>query len=189
MLVGPFVRDPATSVVLRVVLRVLMAPWWARMSWKAYLPKLYAGRKPGDFDSYRAAVSAAMTKPGHVRAFSLTTRTRHDAAAAALSSVTAPTLVIMGEADPDFPDPAVEANWIVGQLSGTVLMVAEAGHYPQAQRPELVAPAVVAFAHEVHRRADAEPLQARCRDGGVATTGRDRGQDRTGRRFRSSSCW
>ena len=153
VLVGPFVRPPSASALQRLAFRVLMAPLWARMSWNAYLPKLYAGRKPADFAQYRAAVTAAMKKPGHATAFSLTTHTSHDAPAAALKSVTAPTLVIMGEADPDFPDPAAEAQWIADRLNGTVLMVPESGHYPQAQRPDLVAPAVEAFAGRVHRRA------------------------------------
>lgn len=153
VLVGPFVRPPAASALQRVEFRVLMSAPWARMSWNAYLPKLYAGRKPDDFAQYRAEVSAAMKKPGHAKAFSLTTHTSHDAAAAALSSVIAPTLVIMGEADPDFPDPAAEAQWIANHLKGTVLMVPESGHYPHSQQPELVAPAIAAFANEVHRRA------------------------------------
>jgi pimeloyl-ACP methyl ester carboxylesterase len=153
VLVGPSARPPAGSAVQRLEFRVLMAPLWARMAWNAYLPKLYAGQKPVDFAQYRADVSAAMKRPGHTKAFSLTTRTSHDGPAAALNSVTAPTLVIMGEADPDFPDPAVEARWIADQLKGTVLMVPESAHYPQAQRPELVAPAILAFAQEVHRRA------------------------------------
>ena len=153
VLVGPFVRPPSASAVQRLEFRALMAPLWARMSWNAYLPKLYAGRKPADFAEYRADVSAALKKPGYAKAFSRTTRTSHDAAAEALKSVTAPTLVIMGDADPDFPDPAAEAQWIADQLKGTVLMVPESGHYPQAQRPDLVAPAVEAFAGGVHRRA------------------------------------
>lgn len=153
VLVGPFVRPPTTSKLQLLEFRALMAPWWARMAWNAYLPKLYAGRKPADFAEYRAQVSAAMKKPGYAKAFSLTTRLRHDGPAAALNSVTAPTLVIMGEADPDFPDPAVEAQWIADRLHGTVLMVPESGHYPQAQQPQLVAPAIEAFAHQVHQRA------------------------------------
>jgi len=131
----------------------MMAPQWARPAWNSYLPKLYAGRKPDDFAQYRAAVGTAMGTRGHTEAFSLTSRTRHAAAAAALGSVRAPALVIMGELDPDFTQPAVEADWISEQLNGRVLMVAEAGHYPQAQRPDLVGPAIVAFANDVQRHA------------------------------------
>jgi len=41
----------------------------------------------------------------------------------------------MGERDPDFPDPHGEAQWIAQALHGEVVMVPEAGHYPQSQQP------------------------------------------------------
>jgi hypothetical protein len=44
VLVGPFVRNGKTSMMQRLLLRVAMAPPWAAISWKSYLPKLYAGR-------------------------------------------------------------------------------------------------------------------------------------------------
>src|SRR5271167_4994302 len=43
---------------------------------------------------------------------SRTTRTSHDLAEARLADVTAPALVVMGEQDPDFPDPRAEGDWI-----------------------------------------------------------------------------
>jgi pimeloyl-ACP methyl ester carboxylesterase len=49
-----------------------------------------------------------------------------------------------------WPDPAAEARFIAGALSADVLMVPDAGHYPQAEYPERVNPAVVAFAQRVH---------------------------------------
>jgi pimeloyl-ACP methyl ester carboxylesterase len=59
----------------------------------------------------------------------------------------------MGELDRDFDDPAAEAAWIAGKLGGEVLMVPESGHYPHAQRPDLVVPAVTEFARKVTARA------------------------------------
>lgn len=153
VLIGPFVREHGTPVAMRWMLRLMMAQPWAPASWSGYLPKLYAGMKPADFEDYRKDVRVALKRPGHARAFSLTTRTRHDASAAALSAVTAPTLVIMGELDPDFPAPAQEAKWIADRLHADVLMVPDAGHYPQAQRPELVGPALSAFARDLTRHA------------------------------------
>ena len=55
----------------------------------------------------------------------------------------APTLVVMGEKDPDWRDPAAEARWVADRLAGEQLMVPGAGHYPQAEYPEVVGPAVV----------------------------------------------
>ncbi len=149
VLVGPFVRDGAVSWWQRLALRVALAAPWAALTWKAYLPKLYAGRRPEDLDEHVAAVVASLRRPGYAAAFSRTTRLSHQPAAASLDHVAAPTLVVMGELDPDFPDPAAEADWIAEQLSAEVLMVPEAGHYPQAQRPNLVGPAVVDFVRAV----------------------------------------
>jgi pimeloyl-ACP methyl ester carboxylesterase len=103
VLVGPFVRDGKTSAMQRLVLRMAMAPPWAAISWKSYLPKLYAGRRPADFGDYRDQVITSMRRPGYAKAFSRTTRTSHDPAQARLADVTAPPLVVMGEQDPDFP--------------------------------------------------------------------------------------
>jgi pimeloyl-ACP methyl ester carboxylesterase len=145
VLVGPFVRNPAVTMAQRILLRVAMARPWAALSWKLYLPKLYAGRRPADFTEHRAQVVASLRRPGYARAFSLTTRTSHASAAARLAEVTAPVLVVMGEQDPDFPDPAAEAAWIAQAMRAQVVMVPEAGHYPQSQQPEITAGAVLRF--------------------------------------------
>jgi pimeloyl-ACP methyl ester carboxylesterase len=145
VLVGPFVRKPKANPALTVLMRVATAAPWAAAVWKSYLPSLYAGRKPADQAEFAAAANAAMRRKGYAATFSKTTHLSHAPAEAVLPAVTAPTLVVMGELDPDFTKPADEANWIAEQLSAQVLMVPEAGHYPQSQRPELVNPAVVAF--------------------------------------------
>ena len=149
VLVGPFVRNGATGAVQRIMLRAAMVPLWAAASWKAYMPKLYAGRRPVDFDDHRDRVVASLRRPGYAKSFSLTTRTNHDPAEACLAMVSAPTLIVMGEQDPDFPDPAAEASWLAEALHGEVVMVADAGHYPQSQRPDVVTPAVVTFLNAV----------------------------------------
>ena len=148
VLVGPFVRDPVVSTLQRILLRAAMARPWAALSWKAYLPKLYAGRRPDDFGTYRGEVVASLRRPGYAKAFSLTTRTSHAPAQARLAEVTAPVLVVMGEQDPDFPDPAGEAHWIaraLPQATAQVVMVPGAGHYPQSQQPGVTAAAVLRF--------------------------------------------
>ncbi len=146
VLLGPFVREPKASGLTRLATRVLMSRSWAAAAWNWYLPRLYAGIRPADFAEYRAGVTAAIRRPGYARAFSLTTGTRHHKAEQALPLVTAPALIVMGDQDPDFPDPLIEARWITDTLHGELLMVAEAGHYPHSQRPDLVGPAVIAFA-------------------------------------------
>lgn len=153
VLSGPFVRPPTTPVALRVLFRLMTARPWAAAVWNAYLPSLFAGTKPADFAAYRGRVVAALRRPGRARAFSLTTHVDHAVAEARLDEVRAPSLVVMGELDPDFPKPADEAAWIGDRLGSEVLLVPDAGHYPHAQRPDLVTPAVLAFLGRVHEHA------------------------------------
>jgi pimeloyl-ACP methyl ester carboxylesterase len=145
VLIGPFVRNGKASAMQRLLQRVAMTPLWAAAAWKSYLPRLYAGRRPDDFEAYRSRVIASLHLPGHAKAFSRTTRTSHDPAEARLDDVKAPTLVVMGEQDPDFPDPKAEAEWIAQRLHAEAVMVSEAGHYPQSQRPDVTANAVLGF--------------------------------------------
>lgn len=150
-LVGPFVRNAPVSALTRVLFRVALAAPWAAVSWNAYLPKLYAGRTPEDFSGYRQSVATALRRPGYAKAFSQTTKTSHAAAEAALQQVHTPVLIVMGALDPDFTDSHKEAEWIGAQLQGEVVMVPNAGHYPQAQCPEVVSPAIVSFLDGVFR--------------------------------------
>lgn len=146
VLVGPFVRNPPANALITGAFRVMMNPLWIASVWKAYMPTLYSGRKPDDFDEYRSAVVSSLKRSAYGKAFSLTTRqTTHDPAEAQLGGVTAPTLVIMGEKDPDFKNPAAEAAFIGEALAAKVVMVPEAGHYPQAQQPKITSDAILAF--------------------------------------------
>jgi pimeloyl-ACP methyl ester carboxylesterase len=150
VLVGPWVRNGDVGALQRVLFRLMMARPWVAVAWKLYLPKLYAGRRPDDFEEYRDRLVANLHRPGYAKAFSLTTRTSHAPAEAHLGDVTQPTMIIMGQLDPDFADPTVEADWIGEKVRGEVVMVPEAGHYPQSQQPEQTVEAVVRFLASVH---------------------------------------
>ncbi len=147
-LLGPFVRNGSVNPALAAMMRVLLAPPLVAATWKAYLPSLYAGDTPADQAEHLAAVAAAIRAPGHRTAVSRTMRTSHAPSEAVLPRVSTPVLVVMGELDPDFPSPQAEAEWIVGALGGRVVMVPRAGHYPQSQRPDVVAPAIVSWMSE-----------------------------------------
>jgi pimeloyl-ACP methyl ester carboxylesterase len=137
----------------RLFFRIAVAPLWAAFVWKSYLPKLYAGRKPDDFAEYRSWVVANLRRPGRAKAFSRTTRTSHGAAEKRLAQVTAPSMVLMGEQDADFPDPKAEAAWIGDAVHAEVVMVPDAGHYPQSQQPGVTTDAVRRFLASLDRRA------------------------------------
>jgi pimeloyl-ACP methyl ester carboxylesterase len=153
VLIGPFVRDVPIGWLPRLALRLALRRPWGPAAWTAYYGKLYPDAPPADLDDHRAAIRASLARPGGWQAFVATTRTTHAPAEARLDQVTAPTLVVMGTADPDFPDPAAEAALIASRLDGQVLLVPGAGHYPQAERPDVVAPRIVTFLAELHPRA------------------------------------
>jgi pimeloyl-ACP methyl ester carboxylesterase len=149
VLVGPFVRDHPISVLTRAGFRLAMLRPWAAAAWKAYLPKLYAGARPSDLKDYLKLLDAALHRPGYTSAFIRTTRISHAPAEARLAEVKQPVLVVMGAQDPDFEDPAAEAGWVAERLGGQILMVPDAGHYPQSQQPDVVADAVIGFVGQV----------------------------------------
>lgn len=144
VLIGPFVRNPKNAAVMAPLMRVLMLRPWGPAAWRSYLRLAYPGRKPEGFAEHMAAISASLRRPEYWKAFVRTTGTTHAPAEARLGGVRAPALVVMGEKDPDF-SPAAEAEFIRGRIGAQVLMVPGAGHYPQAQRADLVSPAVVSF--------------------------------------------
>jgi pimeloyl-ACP methyl ester carboxylesterase len=145
VLLGPFVRDIPTGLGPRLAMRVGLRRPWGRAVWSRFYASLYPARPPADLDVHRAAIRAAQRRPGAWKAFVETTRTSHAPVEARLSAVRAPTLVVMGTADPDFPDPSAEARLVADRLHGEVFLVPDAGHYPHAEFPELVTPAIISF--------------------------------------------
>lgn len=147
VLLGAFVRDPATSPVQRLAMNLALRRPWGGAAFAAFYRSLYPGTKPNDLDDHVGRIRDSLRRPGAWSAFVQTTRTSHATITPLLSKVTAPALVVMGERDPDFPDPAAEAEFTARALGGParVVMIPGAGHYPQAQHPDLVTPAVVDF--------------------------------------------
>lgn len=145
VLMGPFVRQVPVGAMATLMFRLALMWPWGRAAWLAYYPRLYPGRPPADLEAHRDRIRASLRQPGHWRAFAQTTRSSHAPVDARLDEVRAPTLVVMGEKDPDFPDPAAEARLVARRLNGEVLLVPNAGHYPQAEYPEIVRPAVIGF--------------------------------------------
>jgi pimeloyl-ACP methyl ester carboxylesterase len=145
VLTGPFVRDVPQSRSQELMLRASMAGPWARAAWLSYYPKFYPGEPGPDFEEHRARIGQSLRGKGKTRAFSRTTRSSHAQTDAVLDTVRTPTLVVMGSADPDFPDPTAEAHMIARRTDGSAHIVDGAGHYPHAQRPNEVNPVVIEF--------------------------------------------
>jgi pimeloyl-ACP methyl ester carboxylesterase len=149
VLLGPFVRNPPTALFKVMMFRLALLRPWGPSVWNAYLPKLYPGRPPADLDAHRDRIRESLRQPGHWAAFSATTHTSHAPADARLDEVRAPALVVMGDHDPDFDDPKLEAAYVAERLHAESLIVAGAGHYPHAEYPEVVNQAVIEFLRRV----------------------------------------
>lgn len=145
VLIGPFVRQVPVGPVMELAFRLAMMRPWGRAAWLAWYPKLFPGRRPPDFKEHRARIRSSLREPGRWRAFAATTRTSHAPVEARLGEVRTPTLVIMGASDPDFPDPEAEAHLVADRLGGKAMMVPSSGHYPHAEYPDVVTPAVLGF--------------------------------------------
>jgi len=114
---------------------------------------LTPGRRLADFGEYRDQVVASLRRPGYVKAFSATTRTSHDPAEARLADVTAPALVVMASRIPTSLTRGRRATGSPAPCAPHVVMVSEAGHYPQSQRPGITTGAVLRFLESVQGRA------------------------------------
>jgi pimeloyl-ACP methyl ester carboxylesterase len=149
VLIAPFVRNPPAALAAMLVFRLALLRPWGPAAWNAYYASLYPGRRPADLAEHQARIRESLRRPRRWRAFVATTHTSHEPVEGRLDEIRAPTLVVMGERDPDFRDPAGEARFIAGRLGAKVLMVPGAGHYPQAHYPEVVGPAVIRFVRGV----------------------------------------
>jgi pimeloyl-ACP methyl ester carboxylesterase len=145
VLVGPFVRNPETARTAELAFRLALLRPWGPAAWNAWYARLYPGRRPADLDAHRARIRASLRRPGRWDAFARTTHTSHAPVEARLGEIDAPTLVVMGERDPDFADPTAEAHWIADRLRGRAVIVPGAGHYPHAEYPEIATPEIVGF--------------------------------------------
>jgi pimeloyl-ACP methyl ester carboxylesterase len=106
--------------------------------WMSYLDVAYPS-KPADYVEYMARLRLK------------TLKTSPADAAAELARVAGPALVIMGDEDPDFPDPRAEADAIVAAMPAgvaTAAMIRGGGHYPHAQNADQVAALITSFVRE-----------------------------------------
>lgn len=150
VLIGPFVRSVKISRWMVGAFRLMLAPPWGRFVWTWYYrSRMYPGNPPPDLRTYAGALGASLKMPGRMAAFRDLTTDDHAQSGSRLDRVRVPTLVIMGTADPDFPDPEKEALLLGERLSAEVELIEGAGHYPQAEYPDRVAERVISFLADV----------------------------------------
>jgi pimeloyl-ACP methyl ester carboxylesterase len=153
VLVGPFVRNPAASPLQMLMFRLAFIKPWGPTAWRTYYPRYYPGRPPADLREHVDRIRASMRRGRHWHSFVRTTHTDHTPARDRLNRVKVPVLVVMGSKDPDWPDSSAEARFVAESLNGELLLVPDSGHYPMAEYPDVVNPALAAFARRAFARA------------------------------------
>lgn len=145
ILIGPWVRDAQPGFLQNLMTAVLLNGPWKVQGWGMFYKTLYPTQKPADFDDYMDKLLTNLREPGRFDALKGLGFSPKTASAQRIAKVQVPALVVMGTKDPDWPDPELEAQWIVNQLSAELLLVEGAGHYPQTEMPDKVSPAVLDF--------------------------------------------
>lgn len=151
-MLDPHLRVERAGVVARLTTQALRRPFGAAL-WASYYASLHKGLRAPWFDEHLAAVRGALRDGGRLRSFGRLARTLVGSPTRiALERITAPTLVLHGALDPEFPDPAAELAYALERLTGTSatgVLVPETGHYPHAQRPDAVVAALLELLADV----------------------------------------
>lgn len=148
---------PAPAAARQV--RLLLRRPWGPAAWAWFSRRLNRGRRAPWLGEHLAAVRADLRRPGHLESLL-------DLALALLAGtgdpltdqVHVPTLVLVGASDPESPDPAAHLAQTLARLPHAPargLLVPEAGHFPQSQRPDLVLGEVRALLAELPSHQDA----------------------------------
>jgi pimeloyl-ACP methyl ester carboxylesterase len=150
VLVGPFVREteqpgPLPKPLAGAFFQALLARPWGPLAWVGYYASLYPTVKPADLAEHLDRLRSNLTERGRMEALQKMMAYSKADVEARLGEVRAPTLVVMGTKDPDFPDPKAEARAVAGLLGGRVELIEGAGHYPHAEMPEVTAASILGF--------------------------------------------
>ncbi len=158
VLVGAVVRELKVSPLMSALMWIMLNNPWKVGAWIAYYRTLYPSHKPADFEEYLRLLHANLSEPGRFHASVALGSSPRKPATERLTEVRVPTLVIMGTKDPDFPNPAAEGQFIAEQTGGRLELVQGAGHYPQTEMPDQVAPLIIDFLKQP-QKATAEKAQ------------------------------
>ena len=144
VLIGPFVRGEATAMN-RLLYTALFNRPWGPATWQWYYKTLYPTQQPADFEAYIAHLRRNLAEPGRLEALQKMLAASKAASEDRLGRVHAPVLVLMGSKDPDFKDPAAEAQFVAASLHGSLHLIEGAGHYPHAEMPDVTSPHILSF--------------------------------------------
>lgn len=144
VMLGPAAREGKTgafqATMNAALYRALFTRPWGPSVWSWFYGTLYKKHPPADLKAYQAGLRAMLAQPGRMEALQAMIMASKRQVGDRLASVKAPTLLVMGGADPDFPDPRQEAATLAGMLGGQkhVEVLDGLGHYPHVEDPQAV---------------------------------------------------
>jgi pimeloyl-ACP methyl ester carboxylesterase len=155
VLYGGFLRNPKVSAFatasMHGLYRLLFVKPWGAGLWASYYKGLNKATKAPWLDQHAADIRANLSEPGRLRSFrQLAIQLTHAPVEARLPEVRTPMLAFVGDQDPDFRDPDAERQWIAS-LGAETILVPDAGHYTQSQRPDITVPGTIAFVEKLRR--------------------------------------
>jgi pimeloyl-ACP methyl ester carboxylesterase len=165
ILLAPFLRNGMGVWGLYLVRLLFMWPWGPWI-WEMYAKTLWPGL--GDAAGVRATASkvsltrpglgeaagvrataskVSLTRPGRWTGFSNTIwGIDHREVTPWIDHVQAPALVVMGDKDPDWPNPVKEAEWVASNFREVDSMIVQGvGHAPMLERVDMVGERTLGF--------------------------------------------
>jgi pimeloyl-ACP methyl ester carboxylesterase len=158
-LVGPFVRDVMPPWAAKVLFGALLGGPWRAALWDWYGRLAFPQRQPPDFAAEAGRRRTNLREPGRFAAFRRMAVASKRESERRLADVAKPVLVVMGSKDPDFPDPAREAQRVAAALQGESILIDGAGHYPQADSPDAFSRALLGFLASVDATGGRRPAR------------------------------
>jgi pimeloyl-ACP methyl ester carboxylesterase len=149
VLISPFVRDVKINRFMLALFWLMMNNPWRVQAWTKYYGTMYPAQKPSDFQDYLRELKTNLKEPGRFNAVKAFGSASRKASEERLNQIKKPTLVIVGSKDPDFPDPEAEGRIIANKTNGTLVLIEEAGHYPQTEMPDETASHIIKFLKKI----------------------------------------
>lgn len=143
VLISAHLHDPPQWQ--NMLLDLMMRGPLAGRIWAGQYRKWHPGAPPEDLAAHAARLADMMTDPHRRRAVRRTLVARRDGLDERIDRVNLSTLVIMGGADSHFHDPRTEGEQIAARTNGSLVIIPDAGHYPQAEYPKHVVTAISDF--------------------------------------------
>lgn len=137
ILLNPFLRDMPAPIWFKPLMALLFQPLWGPAFWERYYRSIHVTLPP-DLDAYLLRLKAMLRQPGSLQAtYRLMQASKQDLWER-LPQLQVPVKVLMGAQDPDFPDPAAEAQRIQQQIGAhcEIVLMTDCGHYPQSEQPQ-----------------------------------------------------